>query len=55
MEKDEREIERKDNIERFIYNIMIDINGIKEIIKEQKKNTENKQKEFDFFDYNNEG
>jgi midasin (ATPase involved in ribosome maturation) len=49
-EKIERTEEQKDNIELFCYQIMVAINEIKEILKEQKnKNTEeNNQQEFDF-------
>jgi hypothetical protein len=50
---EEREKEQKDNIEHFCYQIMIAINEIKEILKEQKnKNVrakkEDKQLKMDF-------
>jgi hypothetical protein len=38
-EKEKRDEERADNLERFFYQIMNDINAIKEIIKEQKEIT----------------
>jgi hypothetical protein len=49
-EKDERDEERKDNIEFFCYQVMIAINEIKEMVKEQKNKNieESKQQELDF-------